>query len=290
MVVVTWNSAEVLPGFLASLASATSCDYELVVADNASAVAPTVPEGARLLSTGGNLGYGAAANLAAAGARTPWLLVANPDLTFRPGALDVLLGAAGRWPRAGVLGPGILTPDGRLYPSARALPSLGRGIGHALLGWWWPANPFTRAYRCEAGPPREGPAGWLSGSCLLLRREAFEAVGGFDPAYFMYCEDMDLCERLARAGWQVVYVPSAVVTHQGGHATRQAAREMLRAHHDSVYRYLARRHRRLAPALRLGLGLRYRASLVIGRLGAGAQPRRSGEELPAPAGPAAPAR
>ena len=106
-------------------------------------------------------------------------------------------------------------------PERRALPSLGRGIGHALAGWWWPTNPWTAAYRQERGAPVEGRCGWLSGSALLVRREAFEAVGGFDPQYFMYFEDVDLCDRLARAGWSSIYVPSAVVEHTGGHATRR---------------------------------------------------------------------
>ena len=101
-----------------------------------------------------------------------------------------------RWPAGGAFGPAIVTPDGQLYPSARALPSLGRGIGHALAGWWWPTNPWTASYRQERESPVEGECGWLSGSALLVRREAFEAVGGFDPKYFMYFEDVDLCDRL----------------------------------------------------------------------------------------------
>ena len=120
----------------------------------------------------------------------------------------------GRTPAS--LGPLIETADGDIYPSARALPSLGRGIGHALCGWWWPANPWTAAYRRERGAPAEGAVGWLSGSCLLLRRKAFDAVGGFDPAYFMYFEDVDLGDRLGRAGWQNVYVPG-----RAGHAHRR---------------------------------------------------------------------
>ena len=238
----------------------------------------------RLLETGGNLGYGRAANLGASGARTPWLVVANPDITWAPGALDVLLDAAERWPRAGCLGPAIRTPDGELYPSARAFPSLVRGTGHALLGWCWPGNPWTRAYRAEAGRPEEGTTGWLSGSLMLLRREAFAQVAGFDPTYFMYCEDMDLCARLARAGWQNVYVPAAVVTHEGGHATRRTARAMVLEHHRSLYRYLSRQYAgpRYAPVrllLRLGLTARALLALRVRSLGEGAAPTRSADVL-----------
>jgi N-acetylglucosaminyl-diphospho-decaprenol L-rhamnosyltransferase len=203
--------------------------------------------------------------------------VANPDLRWEPGALDTLLDAVERWPRAGVLGPEILTPDGELYPSARELPSLGRGIGHALCGWWWPSNPWTASYRRERGEPAERVAGWLSGSCLLVRREAFEAVGGFDPAYFMYFEDLDLCERIGRAGWQNVYVPTSVVIHEGAASTRSNPREMADAHHESAWRYLSRRYTgvRWAPVrLVLRVGLTARAALArrVPAVAAGAKP------------------
>jgi N-acetylglucosaminyl-diphospho-decaprenol L-rhamnosyltransferase len=296
VVVVTYSPGESLTSFLSSLATATSRDVEVVLADNGSRdgaperAAAADPDRVELRPTGGNLGYGRAANAGARGATAPWLLVANPDVVFRPGALDVLLDAGARWPEAGALGPLIRTPDGALYPSARSFPSLGRGIGHALCGWWWPSNPWTASYRREHGEPVEATTGWLSGSCLLLRREAFEAVAGFDPAYFMYFEDLDLCERLARAGWASVHVPSSVVTHEGGHATRAVPGRMLRAHHRSAYRYLSRRYAgpRWAPvraALAVGLLGRYLLSLMVARVGEGAQPTRSMREvsLPPPA-------
>jgi N-acetylglucosaminyl-diphospho-decaprenol L-rhamnosyltransferase len=282
VVVVTYSPGDSLPAFLSSLASATTRPYDVVLADNGStdgAPEAAVQPGVRLLPTGGNLGYGKAANLGASGFDGEWLVVANPDVTWAPGALDALVEAGLRWPHAGCLGPGILTPDGHLFPSARAFPSLGRGAGHAVFGWIWPANPWTRAYRAEAGLPVEGPTGWLSGSCMLLRREAFEAVAGFDPSYFMYCEDMDLCRRLGEAGWSSVYVPSAVITHQGGHATSRAAGPMLREHHRSLFRYLSRQYSGTAYApvrLVLGIGLlvRYLLASRVRSVGDGAAPTR----------------
>ena len=108
-----------------------------------------------VLRTGGNVGYGAAANAGLADRRTGWALVANPDIRFEPGAVDELLAVAARWPRAATVGPAIRTPDGQLYPSARDLPSLSTGVGHALLGWVWPGNPWTARYRREREAPRE---------------------------------------------------------------------------------------------------------------------------------------
>jgi N-acetylglucosaminyl-diphospho-decaprenol L-rhamnosyltransferase len=211
--------------------------------------------------------------------------VANPDVRFEEGAVDELLAVAARWPRAATVGPAIQTPEGALYPSARDLPSLSTGIGHALVGWLWPANPWTARYRRERERPRERPAGWLSGSCLLVDLEAFRSVGGFDPAYFMYFEDVDLAERLGRRGWLHIYAPSAVVVHEGGHSTKREPRRMQRVHHTSALRYLAarypgRRHALLRLVLRAGLGARMLLSYVSARVGAGAQPQQTVAELP----------
>ena len=287
VVVVTYSPGALLPAFLDSLAKATTEAYEVVLADNGSvdgAPEAAVGPGVELLRTGGNLGYGRAANAGAAGGQSDWLVVANPDLVWHPGALDELLAAAERWPGAGCLGPAIRTPDGRLYPSARAFPSLGRGTGHALLGPFWPANPWTRSYRAEQGRPVEGRTGWLSGSCMLLRRSAFAAVGGFDPSYFMYCEDMDLCRRLGAAGWSNVYVPTAVITHAGGSSTSRNAGAMAAEHHRALYRYLSRQYAGptrapLRAALGLGLFLRYLLARRVRAVGDGAAPTRSAAVL-----------
>jgi len=295
VVTVTYSPGEQLEGFLSSLGRATTRPVDVVLADNGST--DGMPEAAvaghpnvRLLRTGGNIGYGAAVNAGLAGLTEGYAVVANPDVCFAPGAIDELLAAARRWPRAATLGPAIRTPEGELYPSARDLPRLSTGIGHALLGWIWAANPWTARYRREREEPRERTAGWLSGSCLLVDVEAFWSVGGFDPGFFMYFEDVDLAARLARAGWLHVYVPSAEVVHEGGHATRRESSRMLRAHHVSALRYLSRQYpgRRyvlLRAALRLGLGARLLASHVSSRVAAGAPAQR-----PAPPVPSTPDR
>jgi N-acetylglucosaminyl-diphospho-decaprenol L-rhamnosyltransferase len=290
VVVVTFSPGESLAGFLDTLAVATSRSLEVVLADNGSTDgsperAEREADHVRLLRTGGNVGYGTAVNAGLSDRRKGWALVANPDLRFEPGAVDELLAVAGRWPRAATVGPAIRTPDGQLYPSARDLPSLSTGIGHALLGWVWPGNPWTARYRREREEPRERTAGWLSGSCLLVDLEAFHSVGGFDPGYFMYFEDVDLAARLSERGWLHVYAPSAVVEHEGGHSTRREPHRMQRVHHTSALRYLARRypglrHLPLRAALRVGLGGRLLVSYVSARVGAGAPPQRHADELP----------
>ncbi|GAA4422339.1 glycosyltransferase family 2 protein [Actinokineospora soli] len=271
VVTVTYSPGETLRRFLETLPEATTRPVHVVLADNGST--DGAPEAAaqewddvELVRTGGNLGYGGGANrgVAALGPEYGWIVVCNPDLEWRPGALDTLLDAAKRWPRGGAFGPLITEPSGKVYPSARQVPSLGKGIGHGLLGRVWPANPWTKEYKQTETDIREREAGWLSGSCLLLRRAAWDSVDGFDSRYFMYFEDVDLGERLARAGWQNVYVPDAEVMHIQGHSTAKASSKMLAAHHESAYRFIADRHRGplWAPvrgAVKAGLALRLKA-------------------------------
>jgi N-acetylglucosaminyl-diphospho-decaprenol L-rhamnosyltransferase len=270
VVTVTYSPGETLERFLDTLNKATERSIRVILADNGST--DGVPERAAadrsnvdFVPTGGNLGYGGAANrgVAELGTEYGWVVIANPDLEWQAGALDEMLAAAERWPRGGAFGPLIKEPDGAVYPSARLLPSIGRGAGHALLGKVWPANPWSRAYRQSEATITERPAGWLSGSCQLLRRAAFDSVDGFDPRYFMYFEDVDLGDRLGKKGWLNVYVPSAEIMHIGGHSTSAASKRMVIEHHRSAYRYLADRHQGpawapLRVALRAALTARAR--------------------------------
>ncbi|PFG99279.1 N-acetylglucosaminyl-diphospho-decaprenol L-rhamnosyltransferase [Saccharopolyspora erythraea NRRL 2338] len=267
VVTVTYSPGETLDRFLDTLATATDRRVRVILADNGST--DGVPERAaaerddvHFVPTGGNLGYGGGANrgVAELGEEYGWIVICNPDLEWQPGSLDELLAAAKRWPRGGCFGPLIREPDGSVYPSARLVPSLVRGAGHAVLGKVWPANPWSRAYRQSETTITERTAGWLSGSCMFLRREAFDSAGGFDPRYFMYFEDVDLGERLGKAGWLNVYVPSAEIMHIGGHSTGKASARMLTEHHRSAYRYLADRHRGLVWA---PLRVLIRAALAV---------------------------
>jgi N-acetylglucosaminyl-diphospho-decaprenol L-rhamnosyltransferase len=271
IVAVTYSPGDTLAPFLDSLAGATTRPYRVVLADNGSTdglpqqAADDRPE-VTFAPTGGNLGYGQGANFGIALTDTDFVVVANPDLRWSPGSLDALVDAAARWPGAASWGPLIRTEDGEIYPSARELPDLLTGIGHALCARWWPGNPWSVRYRREHGPLDEGPVGWLSGACLLLRRSAFDAVDGFSADYFMYFEDTDLGARLAKAGWLNVYVPTAEVVHEGGHSTSRQSSAMLAEHHRSAWQYLSSQYRgwRWAPVrLVLRVGLAARSFLAI---------------------------
>lgn len=274
VVTVTYSPGEHLEHFLDTLADATVENPQVIMADNGSTDgAPEAAEAAhdhvRLLRTGGNIGYGGAINRAVAeiDPDIEFVVVVNPDVRWSPGAIDELLAAAARWPRAGALGPMVREPDGSMYPSARRVPDLISGAGHAVLGSVWPSNPWTQRYLQENETITERPAGWLSGSCLLLRRVAFDSIDGFDSRYFMYMEDVDLGDRLGKAGWLNVFVPSAEVTHAKGHAAGRHPELMLPAHHQSAYRFQADRHPAwwqapLRWALRGGLALRSKLAVA----------------------------
>jgi N-acetylglucosaminyl-diphospho-decaprenol L-rhamnosyltransferase len=275
VVTVTYSPGPHLDRFLASLSLATERPVSVLMADNGStdgapqAAVERYP-GVRMFSTGANLGYGSAVNRAVnlLDEADEWVVVANPDVQWGPGSIDALLDAVTRWPRAATLGPLIRDPDGSVYPSARHLPSLVRGGMHAVVGPLWSKNPWSTAYRQERLEPSERPVGWLSGSCLLVRRKAFDQIGGFDERYFMYMEDVDLGDRLGKVGWLNVYVPSAEVLHHKGHATGRESTRNLVAHHRSTYIFLSDRHSGwcrapLRWAMRVGLAVR--AHLLVRR-------------------------
>jgi N-acetylglucosaminyl-diphospho-decaprenol L-rhamnosyltransferase len=272
--VVSWNTRELLDRCLRSLEpEARDGRLEAWVVDNASTdgSAELVRERhawARLLVSTENLGFGAAVNLVAERTSSDWLLVGNADIALRNGALGVLLETGRRDPGAGALAPRLVLPDGSTQHSVFAFPTLpfafilNSGLFHlsrdlsdrlALLDLW----DHTRARRVP----------WAVAACLLVRRAAWEAAGGFDARQWMYAEDLDLGWRLRQAGWATRYEPRALVDHESAASTRQAFGddEAIRARWQrSTYDWIARRrsptHARLVAAMNLaGSGLRYLA-------------------------------
>ncbi len=223
---------------------------------------------------GRNIGYGAGANrgVAATGA-TDYVLVCNPDLLVHPGAVSALVAVLDDRPAWAIVGPRILDPAGKVYPSVRVFPSMADAAGHALLGVLKPENRFTRRYRSpEGGGEGPAPAGWVSGACFLARRSALEELGGFDESYFMFAEDMDLCWRAHRASWGVGVQPAAVVTHTEGVSRRRHPYKMVVAHHRSALRFASRTTegwRRIAlPLAAVVLGARLVAACCALAIGA----------------------
>jgi len=267
-VVVNHDAGEALLECVASLrAEGVS---EIIVVDNASsdgsakALAKSDP-GVELLETGKNLGYGAGANRGLDSLEAEMVLVCNPDVAVHRGALATLEAALRSDAALAIAGPRIEEPDGTRYPSARRFPSYLDAAGHVLLGQIVPGNRFSRRYRMDdLDPSTPMEVDWVSGACFLARRRALTELGGFDEAYFMYAEDVDLCWRARRAGWGVVYVPGAAVTHLQGLSTSQHPYRMLVAHHRSAFRFASRSargwRRGALPAVGVLLGVRLAAS------------------------------
>ncbi|HEV7888775.1 MAG TPA: glycosyltransferase family 2 protein [Acidimicrobiales bacterium] len=265
-VVVNYNAATLLADCVRSLRAEGVED--VVVVDNSSsddsaAVLAAADPDARWVPTGGNLGFGGGANRGAAvTAPDAHLLVCNPDITLEPGSVKALLGALEAEPGVGIVGARIENPDGTVYPSPRVFPGMLDAMGHALVGLFKPDNQFTRRYRMldVDRSVYAGDVDWVSGSCFLARREAWDQLGGFDDSYFMYAEDLDLCWRAHKLGWRVAFEPGARAVHVQGHSTDQRAYRMIVEHHRSLWKFTWRTttgwRRALLPVVAAGLALR----------------------------------
>jgi N-acetylglucosaminyl-diphospho-decaprenol L-rhamnosyltransferase len=271
-VVVNYEAGALLEQCVRSvLADDSAGPAELVVVDNASgdgsadALVKALP-GVRVVRAGRNLGYARAVNLGVAATRAPVVAALNADTRLGRGTAAAMLARLDSQPRLAACGPRVKNTDGSDYPSARVDPSIPVAVMHGLLGVRWPGNRFTARYRqLDAEPTRPRAVDWVSGAAIWLRRQALDDVGGWDERYFMYFEDVDLCHRLRRSGWDVAYEPAGVVWHVQGASTARRPYRMLAEHHRSAWRFARRRLTGVRAAL-LPLVLVYlaaRASAAI---------------------------
>jgi N-acetylglucosaminyl-diphospho-decaprenol L-rhamnosyltransferase len=270
VVVVSYNSADDLRTCIPSVT--TQGVGAVVVVDNDSSddsLAVARALGAAAVASGGNVGYGAAVNVGAATASAsalPLLFVLNPDCVLVDGAVDALVARLDAEPTLGVVGPRVEYPDGSIQQSCRTFPSVGTAAAHGFLGLVWKDNPVSRRYTMADFDHRSfRRVDWVSGAAMLLRRDAFDDVGGFDPGYFMYVEDVDLCWRLREAGWATGFDPAGTVRHTQGTSSGSAPYRLLRAHHSSMLRFERRRRGGGGPVMLLvtvGVGLRFCAAVV----------------------------
>ena len=227
--VVSWNTRELLACCLESLRREVDVGRaRVVVVDNASSDGSAdMVEGrfawAKVIRSEENLGFGPAVNLALEDAASPWVAAANADVEVTAGALDALLEAGERHPRAGAVAPRLVSADGSDQDSVYGFPSLATTLA-AFLGLHrlsQGAADWIRfgGRRPERGAPSE--VDFAMGAFLLIRRASFEAVGRFDPRQWMYAEDLDICWRLRQRGEPTLFVPAAVVVHAGGASSSQ---------------------------------------------------------------------
>lgn len=218
-IVVAYNSAGTLRGCVAPLSALAGVDVTVV--DNASpdAALRTIADlPVRTIRAARNGGFAAGCNLGIAGGSNPYVLLLNPDARIGAAALQALVAALDAEARVGIVGPRILEDDGELAFSQRRFPRLRSTFAQALfLHRLWPRAAWTdELVRDPAAYDRVGSPDWISGACMLIRRDALERVGGLDEQFFLYCEDIDLCARMRAQGLDVRYDPRAVVRHTGG--------------------------------------------------------------------------
>lgn len=223
----------------------------------------------RFIPDPGNPGFAAGVNRGVRETTGEYVLLLNPDciVTSDPSPLAEWLAHN---PRAGVCGAIVREADGSIQASARRFPGISTGLAGRTtwLTRVWPDNPWTARNLVGGVPSEPIPVDWVSGACMMLRREAFAAVGGMDEQFFLYWEDADLCMRLTEAGWATYYHPAMSVTHLTGRSSRHAQVASLVAFHESAYRYY-RKHGSwwLAPLAFIGLQarLRLKRAMLRGR-------------------------
>ncbi|MCJ2071379.1 glycosyltransferase family 2 protein [Methylobacterium sp. J-030] len=225
VVIVNWNGGALLRACLASLAAAQDAgSVQVIVVDNASTDGsaddlPPLPRPLRLIRNADNLGFGRACDQGAAAGAAPAILFLNPDTQVEPGALGVARAALLADPRTGIVGARLIDPDGRTARSCARAPTalglLGRALALDRLGLVPPH--FLRDW----DHAEDRTVDQVMGAFLMIRRDLFARLGGFDPRFFVYWEDADLCTRARVAGFSVRHVAGAVARHLGQGTTRQ---------------------------------------------------------------------
>ncbi|MGE0446461.1 MAG: glycosyltransferase family 2 protein [Vicinamibacterales bacterium] len=249
-VIVSYNAGEELRRALQSVVDECGTSgWEAVVVDNASAddsvaVAESFAPAVRVIRNARNVGFGAGINQGLAATTAPLVLIMNPDCRLVAGAIAGMTAALLRHDHCAIVGPRILNPDGSVQGSARGDPDMLTGFfgRSAALRRLLPGLSVSKrnvVSVTEIAAGETAVVDWLSGACMLARREALEAVRGFDEGYFLYWEDADLCRRLRAAGYHVRYVPSTTAVHRVGESSRSARAASIRAFHESAYRYYA---------------------------------------------------
>ena len=249
VVIVNFNSGEALASTVESLeAGFRGLSWDAIVVDNGSSDGS---EGAALnrsrvkLLRGPNVGFAAAVNRGISITPAPFVLVLNPDCRLEPLSGVRLLEELQQHSRCAIVGPRILNTDGTLQESARGDPNVLTGLfgRTTILSRLFRNSSVVRRNLASSSVNGETASSrcvdWVSGACMLARRDVLAGLGGFDEGYFLYWEDADLCRRLRNAGWETRYVPGATVVHDVGHSSRSARSLANREFHRSAYRYFA---------------------------------------------------
>lgn len=260
IVIVTYNvRAEVMACLESVVGHTAPYRTEIVVVDNASAddtvqaIRARWPD-VRVLEAGGNLGFARANNLGIRATRSEFVLLLNPDTVVPPGAIPTLVRGLAVHPEAAAAGPRLIDASG--FPELSfgwTISPLGE-LRQKVLGSLHRRHVRRVVRRVDHWAREAGPRAWVSGACLLVRREDLEAVGLLDERYFMYTEDVDLCVSLRKRGREILFVPQSEILHlRGRSGQHNPATERMRR--LSQIAYYEKHHPRWVPALRTYLRL-----------------------------------
>ncbi|MFK7803660.1 MAG: glycosyltransferase family 2 protein [Anaerolineae bacterium] len=255
VVIVSWNTKKILAECLDSLLpvmdrfNQNECQMEVIVVDNASSdgtleIIQTQYDWVNLIDTGENLGFPAGNNRGFDACTGEYILLLNPDTVVHGQALELLMKFLDDNPKIGAVGSRLLNTDGSLQESCYPRPTLGREIWRLFhLDKLKPKGIYDMdSWSLET--PRQVDV--LMGACILCRRPIIEEIGGMDEEYFMYSEEVDLCFRIQKAGWQIFWLPEAQITHYGGQSTNLVKTEMFLRLYESKLLYFNKNYGRKA--------------------------------------------
>ncbi|MBN1272781.1 MAG: glycosyltransferase family 2 protein [Candidatus Aminicenantes bacterium] len=266
IIIVNYNGWPYLRECLESLSrEGRNKDWEVLVVDNGSEdgseelVRRQFP-GIRFFSLGKNIGFSRANNRGIKECRGDFILFLNPDTRVRTGSMDKLLDYLQQNPRVGAVGPALIGDKGRIQVSfGRKVHFFREFFQKVFLNIYYAF--FLRYYK------KQRVVGWLSGACLLTRKTVLERTGGFDPVFFLYFEDIDLCYRITGAGYNLFYLPEAEVFHQGGGITSGRERESRFVYRKSQLYFYKKHNSVLSQTLlRLFLRLHFMLLHIFGKL------------------------
>jgi GT2 family glycosyltransferase len=278
ILIVNYRAYAELTRCLRSLHQFVESDIEVLVVDHASEfeeISQLKREFSwiRLMEIIDNPGFAAGVNRAARSATGKYLLLMNPDCLVGADVAHTLAAWLDENPQVGACGALVRDEDGGIQASARRFPDLTTAFAgrSAWLTKLWPTNQWTERNLLARNATAPTEVDWVSGACTMIRRNAFESVGGMDEGFFLYWEDADLCFRMRQKDWSIVYHPGVGVTHLTGRSSAHARQESLVAFHRSAFRYFRKHASRkgltFAPIVYMALQARLFLKLTQLRFG-----------------------
>ena len=249
IIIVTWNSEEYIESCLIAIKGGVTPPLQIIIVDNASQdktveLAKEKFPDVQIIENPSNLGLSMAVNQGTKLSTGKYILFLNPDVVVKENAIQELYQFMEQREDVGACGPRFWTPSGKLQRSCRELPSFRNlfmeftGLGRFTKCSSWKMWYFDYNVRAVRELPLPSEVDQPMGSCLLIRKKVFDEVEGMNPRYPIFMNDVDLCYRIKKAGYNIYFVPSANVSHYLGGSTRKVRRKMILEEHWSMYRYL----------------------------------------------------